>query len=232
MATTLIRPSTASKLEDLLTQAQADTLPEISLIIKGDVQGTVEAITDSISKLKSAKIKTSVVFKGVGGISESDVNLAQTSKAVILGFNVRASSMVSDIAKKNGVVIHYFSVIYEMIDAVKSLMQGALPQIKKEVVLGHAEVRDVIRIPKIGFIAGSMVLDGKVTRNSQLRLLRDNVVIHDGKLSSLRRFKDDVKEVQTGYECGISFDNYNGGIQVGDKIEAYVIEAINDKLDI
>jgi translation initiation factor IF-2 len=218
-------------LEDLLNKAQTDSVPKLSLIIKGDVQGTVEAICDSVSKLKSAKVTTAILFKGVGGISESDVNLAQTSNAVILGFNVRASATVVDIAKKSGVAIQYFSIIYEIIDAVKALMKGKLPPITKEVILGHAEVRDAISIPKIGLIAGSMVTDGKITRNSSLRLIRDDVVVHDGKLASLRRFKDDVKEVQSGYECGIDFSNYSN-IRVGDIIEAYIMEEIEDKLDI
>ncbi len=223
--------SSAQTLDELLVQVQAESLPQISLLIKADTQGTVEAINDSISKLKSEKVNAKVIFKGVGGITESDLNLAETCHAVILSFNVRMPGALTGICERKGIVVQYFSVIYKLVDAVKGFMVGKLPPVTSEVIQGHAEVREAIRIPKVGFIAGSNVTDGKITRNSYLRLVRDDVVIYTGKLAALKRFKDDVKEVQSGYECGISFENCTD-IKAGDIIEAYIIEESPAELDI
>lgn len=223
--------SSAQTLDELLVQVQSESLPQISLLIKADTQGTVEAINDSISKLKSEKVNAKVVFKGVGGITESDLNLAETCHAVILSFNVRMPGALTAICERKGIVVQYFSVIYKLVDAVKGFMVGKLPPVTAEVIQGHAEVREAIRIPKIGLIAGSNVTDGKITRNSYLRLIRDDVVIYSGKLAALKRFKDDVKEVQSGYECGISFENCTD-IKTGDIIEAYIIEESPAELDI
>lgn len=223
--------SSAQSLDELLGQVQADSLPQISVLLKADTQGTVEAISDSISKLKSEKVTAKVIYKGVGGITESDLNLAETCNAVILGFNVRMPGALSSVSDRKGIVVKYFSVIYKLVDAVKGFMAGKLPPVTEEVIQGHAEVKEAIRIPKIGLIAGSNVTDGKITRNSHLRLIRNDVVIHTGKLAALKRFKDDVKEVQSGYECGISFENCTD-IKAGDVIESYIIEESPAELDI
>ena len=177
-------------------------------------------------KLSTDQIKNKIIHKVVGGISESDLALAQTSKAVIIGFNVRSvSKSIDDEADEQGIVIKYFSVIYDVVDAIKSIMVGKLPPILEEEVIGHAEVKEAINVSKIGTIAGSTVIDGKVTRNANVRLIRDSIVIYNGKIGSLRRFKDDVKEVKSGYECGISIENYND-IKIGDTLEIFVINEV------
>ena len=215
--------SSAASLADLLAKVQTSERPELAIIVKADVQGSLEAVCDAINKLSGDKVQNRIVHRAVGGISESDVALAVTTGAVIVGFNVRAARGLDDVANKRGVVVKYFSIIYELVDAVKAIMAGKLPPIVTESVLGHAEVRQTISVPKIGTIAGSAVLDGKITRQSKLRLIRDSVVIYNGKVSSLRRFKDDVREVAQGYECGIGIDGY-ADIRVGDVIEAYEMQ--------
>jgi translation initiation factor IF-2 len=215
--------SSAASLEDLLARVQTAERPELALIVKADVQGSLEAVCEAINKLSGDKVQNRIVHRAVGGISESDIALALTTGAVIVGFNVRAARGLDDVANKRGVVVKYFSIIYELVDAVKSIMAGKLPPIMTESVQGHAEVRQTISVPKIGTIAGSAVLDGKITRQSKLRLIRDSVVIYNGKISSLRRFKDDVREVMQGYECGIGIDGY-ADIRVGDVIEAYEVQ--------
>jgi translation initiation factor IF-2 len=215
--------SSAASLADLLAKVQTSDRPELAVIVKADVQGSLEAVCEAVSKLSSDKVSNRIVHRAVGGISESDLTLAMTTGAVLVGFNVRAARGLDDIADKNGVVIRYFSIIYELVDAVKAIMAGKLPPIVTENILGHAEVRQTINVPKIGTIAGSAVLDGKITRQSKLRLIRDSVVIYNGRISSLRRFKDDVREVAQGYECGIGIDGY-ADIRVGDVIEAYELQ--------
>ncbi|MDA9950940.1 translation initiation factor IF-2 [Oligoflexaceae bacterium] len=215
--------SSAKSLEDLLSQVNTEEHISVPVILKADTQGSVEAIVEALTKLDTDKVSNQVVHKAVGGISESDLSLAEATGAVVIGFNVRAQRGLDDYADKTGVVIKYFSIIYDVVDAVKNIMSGKLPPILKEVVTGHAEVRDAIRIPKIGVIAGSAVTDGKINRDSKARLVRDDVVIYEGKLGSLRRFKDNVAEVQQGYECGISLEGYTD-VRVGDVIEAYIIE--------
>jgi translation initiation factor IF-2 len=215
--------SSAASLEDLMAKVQNSDRPELALIVKADVQGSLEAVCDAILKQSGDKVVNKIVHRAVGGITESDFDLAKATGAVLVGFNVRAARGLDDLADKGGVVLKYFSIIYELVDAVKAIMAGKLPPIVTESVLGHAEVRQTISVPKIGTIAGSSVLDGKITRQSKLRLIRDSVVIYQGRISSLRRFKDDVREVATGYECGIGIDGY-ADIRIGDVIEAFELQ--------
>lgn len=213
----------AANFEQLLGQIQAAERPEVPWIIKGDTQGSVEAIREAVTKQSTDKVANRIIHAAVGGITESDLTLARAAKAVVLGFNVRAGRDLDAKAERDGVTIKYFSIIYELVDAVRAVMAGTLPPVLKEVVLGHAEVRQSFQVPKIGTIAGASVTDGKITRSSSLRLIRDAVVIYNGKIGSLRRFKDDVREVQQGYECGIGIEGYSD-IRTGDVIEAYVVE--------
>jgi translation initiation factor IF-2 len=208
-------------LDNLFEQMQAsNTQVELKTIVKGDVQGSVEALKDSLEKLTTDKVKLTVVHAAVGGITESDVLLASTADAIIIGFNVRPAGKARRVAEEQGVEIRLFSIIYEVIDSVKQAMVGLLEPDIKEEVMGQVEVRDTFTIPKVGTIAGSYVIDGKVVRNSRARLIRDSVQIWEGKLGSLRRFKDDVKEVSNGFECGISLEGYND-VKIGDVIEIY-----------
>lgn len=200
---------------------------ELGLILKADVQGSVEALSDALTQLSTDKVKVKVIIAATGGISESDVNLALASNAVLFGFNVRADSVARKLAEKEKVDIRYYSVIYELIDDVKKAMKGLLAPEMRENIIGIAEVRDVFKSPKIGAIAGCMVIDGVVKRNNPIRVLRDNVVIYEGKLESLRRFKDDASEVRQGTECGIGVENYND-VKVGDQIEVYEVVAVKE----
>ena len=204
---------------DQMTEGEVKTLP---LIIKADVQGSQEALVQSLVKLSTDEVRVNVIHSAVGGITESDVNLASASKAVIIGFNVRADANTRKIAEGMDVDIRYYQVIYDAVDEVRAALSGMLSPERKEETLGLVEIREIFRVPKIGAIAGCMVQEGIVKRNCRVRLLRDNIVLHDGELDSLRRFKDDVKEVREGFECGLSVKNFND-IQVGDKLEAYEI---------
>ena len=215
--------SSAATLAELLGKIKKADAIEVPLIVKADTQGSLEAISESVMKLNTERVSNRLVHKAVGGISESDLALAEATGAVIVGFNVRAARGLDEDAERRGIIIKYFSIIYDIVDVVKSLMAGQLPPVVKEVILGHAEVRQPITVPKIGTIAGSSVLDGKITRAAMLRLIRDNVVIYSGKVGSLRRFKDDVREVAQGYECGIGIDGYND-LKIGDVIEAFMHE--------
>ena len=215
--------SSAASLADLLAKVKNEEVPEVPIIVKADTQGSVEAIVDSILKLNTERVRNRIVHSAVGGVNESDISLAQASGAVIVAFSVRAARGLDELAEQAGVPIRYFSIIYEIVDAVKALMVGKLPPIVSEHVLGRAEVRKPISVPKIGTIGGSAVLEGKITRTSFCRLIRNDIVIYSGKLGSLRRFKDDVKEVVQGYECGIGIDGYND-LKEGDIIEAYILE--------
>jgi translation initiation factor IF-2 len=214
--------SSAATLEKLLSKVKAQETPEVPVIVKADTQGSVEALCESIIGIKSDKVRNRIVSKGVGGVSESDISLAATSQAIIVAFNVRAGRGLDEVAEQKGVPIKYFSIIYDVVDALKAVMAGSLPPIRTEVIQGHAEVRATIKVPKVGVVAGTAVIDGKITRNSFLRLIRDDVVIYSGKLGSLKRFKDDVREVAQGYECGIAIEGYND-IKEGDIIESYVM---------
>lgn len=202
---------------------------ELNIILKGDVDGSVEALTDSLQKLSTDEIHVNILHRGVGQITESDVLLASASDAVIIGFNVRPNGTARDLSDKEEVEIRTYSIIYDAINDVKEAMEGMLSPELKEEVTGNIEIRETFKISKVGTIAGCMVLDGKVYRNSNIRLIRDGVVIHDGELASLKRYKDDVKEVSKGYECGLNIKNFND-IKVGDIIEAYTIKEIKKKL--
>ncbi|MEL7238997.1 MAG: translation initiation factor IF-2, partial [Planctomycetota bacterium] len=209
-----------SKMDDLRAQMERGERDSVNLLIKSDVQGSAEALREAMIKLSMDEIEVKVIASGVGGITENDVNLAATSNAILLGFNVRADAAARTAIKEHGVDLHYFSVIYEAIDQVKLAISGFLkPEIKEQIV-GLAEVREVFRSPKFGDVAGCMVVEGYVQRNLPIRVLRDNVVIYEGELESLRRFKDDVNEVRAGTECGIGVKNYND-VQAGDQIECF-----------
>ena len=202
---------------------------ELNIILKGDVDGSVEALTDSFQKLSTDEIQVNIIHKGVGAITESDVLLASASDAVIIGFNVRPMGNARAVADKEEIDIRMYSIIYDAINDLKDAMEGMLsPEIKEEVT-GNAEIRETFKISKIGTIAGCMVTSGKIFRNSQIRLIRDGVVIYTGELSSLKRFKDDVKEVSKGYDCGLQIKNYND-IKEGDIVEAFQEVAVKKKL--
>lgn len=202
---------------------------ELNIILKGDVDGSVEALTDSLQKLSTEEIHINILHKGVGQITESDVLLASASDAIVIGFNVRPGASAKEIADREEIEIRTYSIIYDAINDVKEAMEGMLSPELKEQVIGNIEIRETFKVSKVGTIAGCMVLDGKVTRNSKVRLIREGVVVHDGELASLKRFKDDVKEVTKGYECGLNIKNYND-IQIGDIIEAYETVEVKKKL--
>jgi translation initiation factor IF-2 len=210
----------AAKLENMFNQMQEGEVATLNIVLKADVQGSVEAIADALTNLSTDEVRVKIVSSGVGGITESDVNLAMASNAIMIGFNVRADSVAKRLIDEEEVDLHYYSVIYDLIDEVKGSMSGMLAPEFKEEIIGLAEVRDVFRSPKLGAIAGCMVVDGVVKRNNPIRVLRENVVIYEGELESLRRFKDDVNEVKQGTECGIGVKNYND-VKVGDQIEVY-----------
>ena len=215
----------AAKLENMFEQMTAGDVKNLTLIIKADVQGSQEALNQSLQKLSTDEVKVQVVHAGVGGISESDINLASASNSVILGFNTRADASARKLAETLGVDIRYYNVIYDAVDEVRAAMTGMLTPDKKEEILGLVEIRQVFRATKIGTIAGSMVLEGTVKRGAMVRLLRNNVVIHTGELDTLKRFKDDVKEVKEGFECGLAIKNFTE-IEVGDQIEVFEIKEV------
>lgn len=217
-------------LEQLYEKIQKGEVKELNVVVKGDVQGSVEAVSESLRKLTTDAIRLRVINSAVGAITETDINLATASNAIVLGFNVRPEVKAQVLAEKEGVDIRLYNIIYDAVDDIKKAMEGLLEPTLKEKYLGRAEIREVFSVPKHGNVAGSYVVDGKMIRNSQVRLLRDNIVIYEGKMASLRRFKDDVREVASGYECGISLENYND-IKVGDIIESFEIEKIATKLD-
>jgi translation initiation factor IF-2 len=194
----------------------------LALIIKADVQGSYEGLAHALSKLSTDEVKVNIVHSAVGGITESDINLALASKAVVIGFNVRADAAARKLAESGGIDIRYYNIIYEAVDDVKAALTGMLAPERKENTLGTVEIREIFRISKVGTVAGCFVSDGLIRRGAKVRLLRDNVVIHDGELDSLKRFKDDVREVKGGFECGLSLKGYND-IKVGDQLEAYEV---------
>jgi translation initiation factor IF-2 len=213
-------------LDDLFAQI-SEGAKEINVIVKADVGGSSEAVKASLVKLSNAEVKVNVIHTGVGGITESDVMLAAASNAIIVGFNVRPDKGAIDSAERQNVDIRTHRIIYEIIEEMEAAMKGMLAPTFKEVINGHAEVRQTIRVPNVGTIAGSYVQDGKITRQSQIRVIRDGIVIFEDKISSLRRFKDDVKEVAQGYECGIGLEKFND-IHVGDVLEAYIMEEVQN----
>ena len=203
---------------------------EINILLKADVQGSAEAIRESLEKLSTDEVRANLVSSGVGGINESDINLAAASGAIVIGFNVRADAAAKRVAGDHGIGIRYYSVIYEIIDDIKAIMSGMLAPELKENIIGLAEVKDVFRSPKFGDVAGSIVVDGVVRKGQPIRVLRDNVVIYEGELESLRRFKDAVEEVRMGTECGIAVKNYND-VRPGDQIEVFERIEIARSLD-
>jgi translation initiation factor IF-2 len=216
-------------LDDLFQKIKEGEVKELNLVLKADVQGSIEAISDSLAKLTSEEVKLKIIHSSTGAISETDVMLASASEAIIIGFNVRANPRVTELAEKEKVDIRYYDVIYNLIQDIKLAMAGLLAPILKENFIGRASVKEVFHIPKVGIVAGCTVTDGRVERNAQARLLRDEVVVFEGKIASLRRFKDDVKEVQTGYECGITLENFQD-IKPGDVFEVYQVEEIRPEL--
>ena len=224
-----IRTKKHTTLEELGRRIALREFKELNIILKGDVDGSVEALSDQLQRLSTEEISVNILYKGVGQITESDVNLATASDAIIIGFNVRAGANAKDLADKEEIEIRTYSVIYKAIDEVKDAMEGMLSPEIQEQVIGNVEIREVFKISKVGTIAGCMVLSGKVTRNSKVRVLRDGIVKFDGELESLKRFKDDVKEVTKGYECGLNLKGYND-IEVGDVLEVYEEVAVKKKL--
>ena len=218
-----------SNVEEMFQKISAGESATLSVIIKADVQGSAEAIENSITKLSTEEVKAAVIHKGVGAITESDVALANSSRGFIIGFNVRAIPQARDAAKRDGVDLKYYSIIYELIDDIKNLLGGLLKPEVSEKITGNVEIREVFNISKVGNIAGCIVKEGFISRNSGIRILRDNVVIHTGVISSLKRFKDEVKEVKSGYECGVMIENYSD-IKVGDLIETFEEIKTNRKL--
>jgi len=218
-------------LEQLHEQMAAGEVKELPLIIKGDVQGSVEALVETLNKLSNERVKIKVIHAGVGAITEGDVLLASASNAVIVGFSVRPERKATELAQLETVDIRLHTIIYDVTDEIKKAMQGLLAVTVKETILGHAEVRDTFRISKVGTVAGCHVQDGKFTRDARVRLLRDNAVIYEGRARSLRRFKEDVAEVRSGMECGISLENFSD-VKVGDVIESFVTEKVTEQMPV
>ena len=212
-------------LDDLFAQIQQGELKNFNIIVKADVQGSAEAVRTSLEKLSNDEVRVKVIHCGVGAISESDVMLAATSGAVIVGFNVRPDNAARDNAARAGVDIRMYRVIYDCIEEIESAMKGMLAPKFEEVIIGHASVRETYKVSKVGTVCGCYVTDGKIQRGCKVRVLRDNVVVHEGDLASLRRFKDDVKEVAEGYECGMQIEKFND-IKVDDVIECFVMQEI------
>ncbi|WP_300916412.1 translation initiation factor IF-2, partial [uncultured Desulfovibrio sp.] len=216
-----LRSEARVTLESFLSQSPADQEAKtLNLVLKADVQGTLEAITEALNKQSTDKVKISVVHGGTGAISESDILLASASRAIIIGFNVRPAARIKDVAERENVDIRFYDIIYKLVDDIKSAMAGMLAPVQREVYLGQAEVRETFSVPRVGVIAGSYVADGKIARNAGVRLLRDGVVIYTGRIASLKRFKDDAREVVKGNECGVGLENFND-VKIGDVIEAF-----------
>jgi translation initiation factor IF-2 len=221
--------SSKISLEELYARIQEGDVKELKVIVKADVQGSAEAVSGTLTKLSTPACRLIVIHSGVGGITESDVSLASASNAIVLGFNVRPAPKATGLAELEGVDIRFYNVIYDAVNDIKDAMEGLLAPTLKEEDLGRAEVREVFSVTKVGTIAGCYVVSGKIARNAHARLLRDHVVIWTGKLTSLKRFKDDVREVSTNYECGIGLENYND-VKPGDIIEAYEIKETKTSL--
>ncbi|TCL71898.1 translation initiation factor IF-2 [Rhizobium sp. BK251] len=216
-------------LEQMMTQLQATGVKEFPLVIKGDVQGSIEAIAGALEKLGTDEVRARIVHSAVGGVTESDISLAEASGAAIIGFNVRANAQARSLAERQGIEIRYYNIIYDLVDDVKAAMSGLLSPERRETFLGNAEILEVFNITKVGKVAGCRVTEGKVERGVGVRLIRDNVVIHEGKLKTLKRFKDEVSEVHSGQECGMAFENYED-IRAGDTIECFRVEHVTRTL--
>ncbi|MCK5237492.1 MAG: translation initiation factor IF-2, partial [Deltaproteobacteria bacterium] len=216
-------------LDDLFDQISQGDVKELNVVVKGDVHGSIEAVKEALLKLSTPEVGVKVIHSAAGGITEGDVMLASASNAIVVGFNVRPESKATKIAEVESVDVRLYNVIYNVVDDIKKAMEGLLEPIIREEELGRAEIREVFRVTKVGNIAGCYVTDGKIVRNAKVRLVRDNVVLYEGDISSLKRFKEDAKEVAAGYECGIGIEGYND-IKVGDFIEAYVLKEEAAKL--
>jgi translation initiation factor IF-2 len=223
--------SARGSLDQMFAQIKAGEIKELPIVVKGDVHGSIEAIAGALEKItgEGSEVRAKVLHSAVGPITESDIILANASKALIIGFNVRANPQAREMAKRDGIEIRYYSIIYEVIDDVKKALTGMLAPTLRERFIGHATIRQVFNITKVGKVAGCMVTDGMVKRGAGVRLLRDNVVIHTGTLKTLKRMKDEVKEVKEGFECGMAFENYDD-IKEGDIIEAYEMEEVQREL--
>ena len=220
----ILAANSRMNLDDLFSRI-SEGVQTLNIIVKADVAGSCEAVKSSLLKLSNEEVKVAVIHSAVGGITEGDVMLAAASNAIICGFNVRPDRNALDSAERNKVDIRCHRIIYEIIDEIEAAMKGMLAPTYKEVLLGHAEVRQTIRVPNVGTIAGSYIRDGKITRQSQIRVVRDGIVIFEDKISSLKRFKDDAREVAQGYECGIGLEKFND-IKLGDVLEAFIREEI------
>jgi len=216
------------RLEEFARLAETEEAAELNIILKADVQGSLEAVIDALQKLSTEKVKVKVVHGAVGGVNESDVQLAIASNALIVGFGVRGEPRALTEAENKGLEVRFYRIIYELIDDVKAGMAGLLAPIEKEVQLGRAEVRDTFSVPKIGMVAGCYITDGMIKRGAQLRLLRDSRVVFEGKMLNLRRFKDDVNEVRNGTACGIGVKNYD--VKIGDQIEVFDVKEVAREL--
>ncbi|MFP3928726.1 MAG: translation initiation factor IF-2, partial [Desulfobacteraceae bacterium] len=216
-------------LDDLFDRIKEGDVKELNIILKADVQGSIEAISDSLVKLSTDEVKLKIIHSSTGAVTETDVMLASASGAIIIAFNVRATPRVTEVAEREQVDIRYYDVIYNLIRDIKAAMSGLLEPVYKENVIGRVDIKETFNVPKVGTIAGCQVTDGHVVRNARARLLRDNVVIHDGKIGSLKRFKEDVKEVQSGYECGIGLEGFQD-IKPGDVFEVYELEKVQPEL--
>jgi translation initiation factor IF-2 len=215
----------APTLQDLMAQARDAETAELNLVIKADVQGSLGALVDALEKLPQDEVRIRVIHSGVGAISESDVDLALASRAVVIGFNVRPDPKAKEMADKEGVDLRLYRVIYEAIDEVRQALSGLLAPGEVEAELGRAEVRATFRVPRMGVVAGCYVRSGTITRNARARLVRDGVVVYEGRIGTLRRFKDDVREVSEGYECGIGLENFQD-VHEGDEIEAFEVREV------
>ena len=216
-------------LEQMMSQLKTAGRKDLALIIKADVQGSLEAIIGAIENLGTSEVGARVIHAGVGGITESDITLAEASGVPIIGFNVRAHKEAREAAERVGIEIRYYNIIYNLVDDVKAAMSGLLSPTLRETMLGNAQILEIFNVSKVGKVAGCRVTDGKVERGANVRLIRDSVVIHDGKLSQLKRFKDDAREVVAGQECGMAFEGYQD-MRVGDVIECYRVESIQRTL--
>jgi translation initiation factor IF-2 len=224
-----LRTTKTLGLDDISHRIALGEFHELNIIVKGDTDGSIEALSDSFIKLSTEKVQVNVISKAVGQISENDVMLASASDAIIVGFQVRPSGEARRLAEREGVEINTYSIIYDAIDEVKSTMQGMLDKVKKEIITGEIEVKQVFKISKVGTVAGGLVTEGKVHNKDKARVIRDGIVIHTANIDALKRYKDDAKEVATGLECGISLVNYND-IEVGDIIETFTEIEVEQKL--
>ena len=218
------KANAVGKLEDLFSR-MSDGVKDLNIVVKADVGGSAEAVKQSLMKLSNDEVTVNVIHSAVGGITENDVMLAAASGAIIVGFNVRPDKQAIDAGERQGVDIRTYRIIYECIEEIEKAMKGMLAPTFKENLLGHAQVRQTIHVPSVGTIAGSYVQDGKITRNAQIRVIRDGVVVFEDKIASLRRFKDDVREVAAGYECGVGLEKFND-IKENDVLEAFVMEEV------